>query len=210
MAEGLPDSGATQDLLLRAHAGEHRALEELLAGYRSYLRQFVALRLDPKLRPRVDPSDVLQEAQMEAARRLKSYLEGPPMPFRLWLRQIALDRILNLHRRHVTTARRAVGREQPLPEQSSRVLAEQLLAAGSTPSQRLGRRELARRLHQALAQISEGDREILLLRNFEGLSNQEVGLLLGIEAAAASQRHGRALLRLHKVLVASGVTESEL
>ena len=132
------------------------------------------------------------------------------MPFRLWLRQIALDRILNLHRRHVTTARRAVGREQPLPEQSSRVLAEQLLAAGSTPSQRLGRRELARRLRQALAQLAEGDREILLLRNFEGLSNQEVGHLLGIDAAAASQRHGRAMLRLHKVLVASGLTESNL
>src|SRR5262245_43044108 len=200
MADVPPDSGATQDLLQRAHAGDSRALEELFAGYRSYLRQFVALRLDPKLRPRVDPSDVVQEAQLEAARRLKGYLEGPPMPFRLWLRQIAQDRLLNLHRRHVATARRAVGREQPLPEQSSAALAEQLLASGSTPSQRLGRRELARRLRQALAQLSEGDREILLLRNFEGLSNQEAGVLLGIDAAAASQRHGRAMLRLHKVL----------
>jgi RNA polymerase sigma-70 factor (ECF subfamily) len=158
----------------------------------------------------VDPSDVVQEAQLEAARRLKGYLEGPSMPFRLWLRQIAQDRLLNLHRRHVATARRAVGREQPLPERSSAALAEQLLASGSTPCQRLGRRELARRLRQALAQLSEGDREILLLRNFEGLSNQEVGLLLGIDAAAASQRLGRAMLRLHKVLVATGLTESEL
>jgi RNA polymerase sigma-70 factor (ECF subfamily) len=210
MAEVPPDSEETQHLLRRAHAGEPQALEELFAGYRPYLCQFVALRLDPKLRPRVDPSDVVQEAQLEAACRLKGYLEGPPMPFRLWLRQIAQDRLLNLHRRHVATARRAVGREQPLPEQSSAALAEQLLASGSTPSQRLGRRELARRLRQALAQLSEGDREILLLRNFEGLSNQEVGLLLGIDAAAASQRHGRAMLRLHKVLVATGLTESEL
>jgi RNA polymerase sigma-70 factor (ECF subfamily) len=210
MAEVPPDSSATQDLLQRAHAGEPRAIEELFAAYRPYLRQFVALRLDPKLRPRVDPSDVVQEAQMEAARRLEGYLDGPPVPFRLWLRQIAQDRLLNLHRRHVATARRAVGREQSLPEQSSAELAEQLRAAGSTPSQRLGRRELARRLRQAMAQLSEGDREILLLRNFEGLSNQEVGLLLGIDAAAASQRHGRAMLRLHKVLVAIGLTESEL
>jgi RNA polymerase sigma-70 factor (ECF subfamily) len=210
MAEVPPDSGATQDLLQRAHAGDPQALEELFAGYRPYLRQFVALRLDPKLRPRLDPSDVVQEAQMEAARRLTSYLEGPPLPFRLWLRQIAQDRLYNLHRRHVATARRAVGREQPLPEQSSAMLAEQLLASGSTPSQRLGRRELARRLRQALAQLSDADREILLLRNFEGLSNQEVGVLLGIDAAAASQRHGRAMLRLHKVLVETGVKESEL
>jgi RNA polymerase sigma-70 factor (ECF subfamily) len=210
MAEVPPDSGATQDLLRRAHAGEPRALEELFAGYRSYLHQFVALRLDPKLRARVDPSDVVQEAQMEAARRLQGYLQGPPMPFRLWLRQIAQDRLLNLRRRHVATARRAVGREQPLPERSSLVLAAQLLACGSTPSQQLGRRELARRLRQALAELAEGDREILLLRNFEGLSNQEVGHLLGIDAAAASQRHGRAMLRLHKVLVATGLTESEL
>ena len=142
MAEVPPDSGETQDLLQRAQAGEPRAFEELFAGYRAYLRQFVELRLDPKLRSRVDASDVVQEAQMEAARRLKGYVEGPPVPFRLWLRQIAQDRLLNLHRRHVTTARRAVGREQSLPERSSLLLAQQLLAAGSTPSQQLNRREL--------------------------------------------------------------------
>jgi RNA polymerase sigma-70 factor (ECF subfamily) len=124
MAEVPPDSGATQDLLQRAHAGDSQALEERFAGYRPYLCQFVALRLDPKLRPRLDPSDVVQEAQMEAARRLTSYLEGPPLPFRLWLRQIAQDRLNNLHRRHLATARQAVGREQPLPEQSSALLAE--------------------------------------------------------------------------------------
>jgi RNA polymerase sigma-70 factor, ECF subfamily len=210
MAEVPPDSGETQGLLSRARAGEPRAFEELFARYRAYLRQFVALRLDPKVRSRVDPSDVVQEAQMEAVRRLKSYLEGPPLPFRLWLRQIALDRLLNMHRYHAGTARRAVGREQPLPERSSLLLAQQLLAPGSTPSQRLGRRELARRLTEAIAQLSEGDREILLLRNFEGLSNPEVGYLLGIDPATASQRHGRALLRLHKVLFAGGLRESQL
>ncbi len=210
MAEVPPDSGETQDLLERAQAGEPRAFEELFAGYRAYLLQFVELRLDPKLRSRVDASDVVQEAQMEAARRLQGYLEGPPVPFRLWLRQIAQDRLLNLQRRHATTARRAVGREQSLPERSSLLLAQQLLAAGSTPSQRLNRRELARRLRQGMAQLSESDREILLLRNVEGLSNREVGHLLGIEPAAASQRHGRAMLRLHKILFAGGLTESQL
>jgi len=210
MAEVPPDLGTTEDLLQRARAGDRRAVEELLDGYRPYLCKFVTLRFDPKLRPRADPSDVVQEAQMEAARRLEGYLDGPPMPFRLWLRQIAQDRLLNLHRRHVATARRAVGREQALPDRSSLVLAEQLLASGSTPSQRLGRRELGRRLGQAMIQLSESDREILLLRNYEGLSNLEVAHLLGIDSAAASQRHGRAMLRLHKVLVTNGLTESEL
>jgi len=210
MAEVPPDSGATQDLLQRARAGEPRALEELFAGYRAYLLQFVQLRLDPKLRSRVDASDVVQEAEMEAARRLKGYVEGPPAPFRLWLRQIAQDRLLNLRRRHVTTARRAVGREQPLPERSSLLLAQRLLAAGSTPSQEMNRRELGRRLRQGMAQLSESDREILLLRNFEGLSNQEVDHLLGIEPGTACQRHARAMLRLHKILFAGGLTESQL
>ena len=210
MAEVPPNSGETQDLLQRAQAGDPRAFEELFAGYRAYLLQFVELRLDPKLRSRVDASDVVQEAEMEAARRLKGYVEGPPVPFRLWLRQIALDRLLNLRRRHVTTARRAVGREQPLPERSSLLLAQQLLAAGSTPSQRVSRREQVLRLRQGMAQLSESDREILLLRNFEGLSNQEVGHLLGIEPGTAWQRHGRAMLRLHKILFAGGLTESQL
>jgi RNA polymerase sigma-70 factor, ECF subfamily len=210
MAEVPPDSGETQDLLQRAQAGEPRAFEELFAGYRAYLLQFVELRLDPKLRSRVDASDVVQEAEMEAARRLKGYVEGPPVPFRLWLRQIVQDRLLNLHRRHVTTARRAVSREQPLPERSSLLLAQRLLAAGSTPSQRVSRREQVLRLRQGMAQLSENDREILLLRNFEGLSNQEVGHLLGIEPGTACQRHGRAMLRLHKILFAGGLTESQL
>jgi RNA polymerase sigma-70 factor (ECF subfamily) len=210
MAQLPPNSAETLELLNRVRTGEDSASEELFTRYRDYLRGFIALRLDPQLRRRVDPSDVVQEAQMEAARRLQNYLKDEPLPFRLWLRQIALDRLLNLRRQHVATSRRAIGREQALPEQSSVVLARQLLASGSTPSQRLSRRELARRLAHAVSQLAEADREILLLRNFEGLSNQEVGLLLGIDPATASQRHGRAMLRLYKILVAGGLTESQL
>ena len=132
------------------------------------------------------------------------------MPFRLWLRQIALDRMIKLRRHHVETARRAVGREVALPERSSLLLAQQLFTSGSSPSQQLNRRELAGRVRQAVTQLSEADREVVLMRNFEGLSNGEVAILLGIDPAAASQRHGRALLRLHTILFASGVTESQL
>src|SRR5262249_55844298 len=127
----------------------------------------------------------------------------------LWLRQLAYDRLLKLRQHHVGAARRALGREVPLPEQSSLLLAQQLLAPGSTPSQHLGQREVAQRVRQAVAQLAQVHGEILLMRNFEDLSNQEVAQLLQIDPAAASQRFGRALMRLRKLLVESGLMESE-
>jgi RNA polymerase sigma-70 factor, ECF subfamily len=210
MAEGQPDSPETKDLVQRACAGDRQALDDLFAGYRAYLRQFVELRLDPKLRARVDPSDIVQEAQLEAVRRLAAYQMQPPMPFRLWLRQLTFDRLLKMHRDHAARARRAVGREISLPEESSLLLAQRALGAGSTPSRQVNRQELAGRLRQAIAQLSERDREILLMRHFEGLSNQEVGQLLGLDPGTVSKRHGRAMLRLHKTLFESGLTESQL
>ncbi len=167
------------------------------------------MRLDPKVRPRVDPSDVVQETQLEAFRRLADYLERQPMPFRLWLRKTAYERLLMVQRHHLRAARRAVGREVGLPDRSSLQLIQQLLAHGSTPSQHLAGRELASRVRQAVAQLSETDREILLMRNVEALSNQEVAQVLQIEPATASQRYGRALLRLRKLLLASGLMESQ-
>src|SRR5262245_31810657 len=143
MAAVQPDSEETQELLQQARGGDARAREALFVRYRAYLFQFVDLRLDPRLRSPVHPSDVAQEAQLEAVRRLQDYLEQPPMPFRLWLRQLAQDRILKIHRHHAATARRTVTREQPLPERSSLLLAQQLLASGSTPSQQFNRQELA-------------------------------------------------------------------
>jgi RNA polymerase sigma-70 factor (ECF subfamily) len=210
MSDVRPDSEETQRLLVQARTGDQRAFEQLFARHRAYLRQLVALRLDPKLQPRVDPSDVVQEAHLEALRRLSTYLEKQPMPFRLWLRQIAHDCTLKARRHHLGTARRAAGREVPLPEESSAALAQQLLAGGSTPSQQLDRRELTRRLRQAVAQLAEADREVILMRHFEGLSNQEVACLLGIDAGTVSKRHGRAMLRLHRILFEGGLTESQL
>ena len=210
MADVQPDSAATQDLLGRVQAGDRQAFEELFALHRGFLRRLVELRLDPMLRARVDPSDLVQEAHLEALRRLGDFLERRPLPFRLWLRQIAQDRLLKSRRHHLQTARRAVAREVPLPEESSLLLAGQLLAAGPTPSQQLDRHELARRLRQAVAQLPDADREVILMRHFEGLSNPEVGCLLGLEPATVSKRHGRAMLRLHKILFEGGLTESQL
>jgi RNA polymerase sigma-70 factor (ECF subfamily) len=206
----LSDSAETRRLLDQVRTGDRHAFEQLLAQHRAYLRQFVELRLDLKLRPRVDPSDIVQEAQIEALRRLQGYLDQAPMPFRLWLRQLAHDRLLMMRRRHVKAARRTVDQEVALPDRSSLLLAKQLLAGGSTPGQQLDQQELAQRVRQAMAQLPDADREIVLMRTFEGLSYDEMGYLLEIEAAAARKRHGRALLRLHKLLTAAGVTESHL
>src|SRR5262249_22529619 len=134
------DSAQTQRLLQRAQTGDRQAFEELFARHRLYLRQLVELRLDPRLRTRIDPSDVVQEAHLEAFRRMNTYLQQRPMPFRLWLRQIAYDRTLKARRHHLGTARRAVNREVSLPELSSLFLAQQLLGGDPTPSQLLEHR----------------------------------------------------------------------
>jgi RNA polymerase sigma-70 factor (ECF subfamily) len=142
MDEVTPDSAETQHLLEEVRTGDAEALNRLFVRHRPYLSQLIQLRLDPKLRQRVDPSDVVQEAQLEATRRMDDYLRQPAMPFRLWLRQIAQDRMLMMRRFHLGAARRAVEREVALPERSSLLLARELLARGSTPSQRLDQQEL--------------------------------------------------------------------
>jgi len=207
MAEPTPDSEDTRRQLERAAAGDPAAFDELFARHRDFLRLVVQLRMDARVRARVDPSDVVQEAQLDAFRRLRDFLDRRPMPFRLWLRNTARERLLKVQRRHLEAGRRDAGREVPLPEHSSLLLAGRLLAGGSTPSQRLDRGETARRVRDAVAALPEADREVLLMRNFEGLSNQEVAYLLGLDPATASKRHGRALLRLRQALLDGGLAE---
>jgi RNA polymerase sigma-70 factor (ECF subfamily) len=206
MHQATPDSAETDHLLAQAQAGKPEALDRLLDQHRVYLHQLVELRMDPKLRPRVDASDVVQEAQIEASRRLGDFLRQRPMPFRLWLRQIAYDRLLMLRRFHVRSARRTLAREVPLPDRSSLLLAQQFLAS-STASKNLARRELAALVRAAMTELPDHDREVLLMRTFEGLSFEEVGYLLGIDPATARKRHGRALIRLHKHLSEQSLAE---
>ena len=209
MGEQGPDSDETDRLLQKAQAGDRQAFEELFARYRPYLHQVIAARMDRKLRARLDPSDVVQEAQTDAFRRLPDFLDRQPMPFRLWLQKTAYERLVKLREQHIAAARRSVEREACLPDRSSQFLAQQLLAAGSTPSQHLSRMEVARRLNQALGQLSEADREILLMRHHESLSYDEISAILEIDPAVARKRYGRALLRLQNVLRETGLLESQ-
>jgi RNA polymerase sigma-70 factor (ECF subfamily) len=210
MTEVKPDSETTRLLLGRIRAGERAAFEELFARHRSVLRQLVEFRMDSRLRARLDPSDVVQEAQLEAFRQLPSFLERRPMPFRLWLRKTAQERLRMLERQHLEAARRSVVRELPIPDNSAALLVQQLAAATLSPSQHASQGELARRVADALNRLAEPDREVLLMRTFEGLSYDEVACVLEIDSPAARKRHGRALLRLHKLLTESGLTDSQL
>ena len=210
MIEIRPDSDVTLDLLSRVNEAEGRAaFDRLFDRHRAFLRRVIELRLDASLRARLDPSDIVQEAQLEAFRRFADFLARRPMPFRLWLRKTAWERLLMARRKHIGASRRSVDREWKLPDHSSVQLARQLLAADPSPSQQVRQDELANRVRKAMAQLSEIDHEILLMRNFEGLSYKEIAEILEIDPAAARKRHGRALLRLHRLLIEGGLTESE-
>jgi RNA polymerase sigma-70 factor (ECF subfamily) len=200
MAEIDPDSRETQALLERAAAGDDRACAALLERNRARLLDFVDAHLDPQMRARLDASDVVQETLMEATRRLGDYLERRPMPFRVWLRKTAYQRLLMLRRRHIEAARRSVQREVPLPDHSSRLLAQRLMDPNGSPSAKIDREELALRMHRAMQQLSQTDREVLLMHHYDDMSYEEMGCILGIEPATARKRAGRALIRLHKIL----------
>lgn len=202
------NSADTDQLLDRVRQGDRGALERLLACHRPALRRFLEIRLDSRLRQRVDPSDAVQETQAEAARRIEAYLQDETMPFAIWLRRIAYDRLIMLRRRHLGAGRRAAGRDLPLPDRSSVELARRVLPDPGTPSEQLVRRETGERVREAIAGLDEPDRDIILMRNYERLTNLEVAQVLGIDPPAASKRYGRALLRLRIALINDGFTES--
>jgi RNA polymerase sigma-70 factor (ECF subfamily) len=200
MNEIEPDSRETQVLLEQLAAGDNQACARLMERHRSRLHDFVDDHLDPHLRTRLDASDVVQEAQMEATRRLPDFLQRRPMPFQVWLRKTAYERLLMLRRRHIEAARRTIRREVQFPDRSSLVLAQNLVDPSGSPSAQLNREELAQRMRQALNRLSQTDREALLMRHYENMSYEEMGCILGIEPASARKRAGRALVRLHKIL----------
>jgi RNA polymerase sigma-70 factor (ECF subfamily) len=199
------DRSETSRLIEQAVRGDQRALGELLGRHRERLRRMVALRLDRRLKGRVDPSDILQEACLDAARRLPEYHQNPTMSFFVWLRFLTGQRLLDEHRRHLGAAGRDAGREVSLyggalPETTSAALAARLLGRLTTPSQAAVRAERQIRLQESLNSLDPIDREVLVLRHFEELSNGEAAAVLGLDKSAASKRYARALIRLKDIL----------
>jgi RNA polymerase sigma-70 factor (ECF subfamily) len=187
-----------------AEAGT-RGLGELFDAYRDRLRGVVMLRLDPRMRGRVDPSDVIQEAFVEAQQRLGDYLNDPKMAPYLWIRFLTVQRLQILYRHHMEAkqrdARREVSLDVPAPaEASSANLAAWIMDSQTTPSEALQRAEQQLQLQQALERMDPSEREVLALRHFEQLGNPEAAEVLGVSPGAASQRYYRALKKLREAL----------
>lgn len=199
-----PDGDQTDELLVGAREGDADAVDQLLDRHRDSLRRMIGMRLDQRLRQRIDVSDVVQDVLVEANRRLQDYLANPVMAFHLWIRQIAKDRIIDAHRRHRVSAKRSVDREQPLAkgpvDQSTIQLAAQLCDPELTPAAAATQRELAMFVQGAIERLDDRDREIILMRHYEQLGNQEIAASLDLTEPAASMRYLRALKKLRKLL----------
>ena len=182
--------------------GRREVLSVVFDYFRPRLRQMVRLRMEGPLRARIDPSDVLQEVYLDASRRVDDFVQDPKVSVFVWLRGLTGDRLKKLQRHHLGAQCRALGRELRLPEESSMLLARQLFDSGTSPSRMLLKVELRERVRSALARLDENDREMILMRHFEGMSNEEVAETLGLTPPGASMRHGRALARLKETLLA--------
>src|SRR5262249_34880240 len=193
-------------LLQRALAGDESALAALFDAYRERLRRMIRLRLDRRLSGRVDSSDVLQEAYLDVRKRLSEFARDPEaMPFHLWLRLIAGQKRTDVHPYHLGTQMRDAGQEVslhrgPFPQASSISLAAQLLGRLTSASKAAIRAEHKLIVQEALNGMDPIDREVLTLRHFEHLSNDETALVLDLSKAAASNRYIRALRRLKEIL----------
>jgi RNA polymerase sigma-70 factor, ECF subfamily len=206
MGDQTEDPGERERLLERIRAGDRQAAAELLPRYRDRLRRMIDLRLDARLHRRLDASDIVQDALLDIASRLDEYVKDPKLPFFLWMRMIAGDRLLRLHRQHLGAKMRDLGREvslykSALPAASSFALASMLLGRLTSATQAAVRAERLLRIQEALNALEPIDREVLALRHFEQLSPAETATALGLRPDAASKQYIRALKRRKQALV---------
>ncbi len=180
--------------------GDQSGLADLFGFYRARLELLVRLRMDQHVAARVDAADVLQETYLDACRQIDNLLLLEPPRAYIWLRGLALQRMMKTVRSHKDVIGRAVGREIVLPDNSSADLARFLIANGATPSRVAQDREMSVLLQQAIGRLKEDDREVIVLRHFEGLCNSEIAEVLGVQNSTATMRYGRALVRLREQL----------
>jgi RNA polymerase sigma-70 factor, ECF subfamily len=197
------DPDETDRLLRDAARGDQAALRSLLELHRERLRRMVALRLDSRLSARVDASDVVQEALIDAARKLPDYERDRPLPFYPWLHRLAAEQVALVHRKH-RQGTRSVGREHHAlawSDDSARLLVDHLVDSDATPGHDLVREERRERVRDALNRLARPDREVLVLRYLEDLKFPEIAAILEIGESAAKMRHLRAIERIRSVLM---------
>lgn len=195
-----PNQDETVELLAGARQGDQHAVERLLDRHRNSLHKMVQCRLNPGVARRVDASDVVQDALLTASRRLAEYLKAPNIPFHAWLRQLARDRLADVYRRELAD-KRNVAREQNAPvDRSSLNPLAQIRDEELTPAAMLLKKEFSERFHQAVDQLDDNSREIILMRHAEQLTNSQAAELLGLTEPAAGMRYVRALRQLKSLL----------
>lgn len=198
----------TESRLRRAGEGDEAALLWLLGRHRDRLRRMIALRLDERLSSRLDASDVVQETLMDAAQKIGDYLRERPLPFYPWLHRLASERLAQAHRHHLRALRRGADRERGVAGAwggiSASRLVDALAASGTSPSGHLVREEERREIWRALGELSEQDREILVMRYLDQLAFAEIAAILAIGEGVARVRHFRALQRIAPLLGTSG------
>jgi len=196
-----PNQDETIELLDGAQKGDRAAVDRLLDRHRDSLHRMVECRLNQGVARRVDASDIVQEALLTASRRLADYLQNPGMPFHAWLRQLARDRLADVYRRELAD-KRNIAREQPgaPTERSSLNPLANISDDQLTPATTLLRKEFAQRFQQAVDQLDDDAREIVLMRHAEQLTNSQAAEILGLSEPAAGMRYLRALRQLKSIL----------
>lgn len=192
----MPNNTETDELIQRVARGDDHAASQLLALHRQRLRRMVAVRLNDQVLARVDPSDIVQETMIEAVRRLPEYSQTQPLPFYPWLRRLAWDQIVNVHRHHLKLQKRSVHREyrfENVSEASQDMLVDRLVKSQTSPSGAAMRMELRNQIRNALTQLTPSHREILVLLFLERLTINEAAVVLGVTPEAARSRRRRGL-----------------
>ena len=198
------DTRTNEELLDAALSGDEGALAVLVDRHRDRLERMVRLRMDRRLQGRVDPADIVQDAYLAVRGKFPQYSADPRLPFFLWLRLEVGQKLVDAHRFHLGAQMRDAGQEVSLhrgalPQVTSLSLAEHLLGKLTTASRAAMRVELKLRVQEALNSMDPHDREVLILRHFEELTNAEAAQVLGIKPSAAVNRYVRALKRLKEV-----------
>jgi RNA polymerase sigma-70 factor (ECF subfamily) len=188
----------------RVREGDRVALAALFSEQQPRLRRWVESRLNPRLNGRMSASDIVQEIYLDAEKRLDHFRQRPELPFRVWLRLLADQRIVEVQRLHLGAqardVRREVGLGQTSPNSSAVGLAQRLADDLTSPSSAAIRQEILDLLVQAIDGMDPLDREVLTLRHFDELTNDEIALYLSIPKGTASKRYVRALGRLRMIL----------
>src|SRR3954449_418320 len=192
-------------LITRARRGSKSSLGSLLEQYRNYLVVLAATQIEKRLQPRVSPSDVVQETMLRAHKNFGQFRGTTEAELLAWLRQILVNNLARFVEQHMLAARRDVRREVSIErlgvalEQSTIQLAALVPAEGKSPSMAVQQREEAVLLADRLAQLLDDYREVLVLRNLQGLPFEDIASRIGRSVGATRMLSLRAIEKLRTI-----------